>query len=217
MDNRITFVSLKIKTMKRNIAIFPKRQNGLTTTCHRVVEKMEGNPFFPDPPAALAELKMLLPEFLTALANAESRDKYKVAIKNDKKEIVLALLQELASYVTTICKGDRTQILGSGFDATNISRSEGNLPPSIDKLQVTLGAPGIATTRCWGAKGAKAYAYQYTTEPPGLHTEWITDGSSRVSHTFERLKSEKRYWFRVVAIGHFGQIGYSPVVTMVIQ
>ena len=203
--------------MKRSIAIFAKRQRGLATICQRIIERMEGNPSFPDPPAALAELKILLPDFLIALADAESRDKYKVSIKNDKMAIVLAMLQELASYVTHICKGDRTQILDSGFDATHISRNKGFLPPSIDKLEVMLGAPGVATARCRGAKGAKAYAYQYTTEPPGLHTEWITDGSTRVRHTFDRLKSEKRYWFRVCAIGNFGKMGYSPVVTMVIQ
>ena len=203
--------------MKRNIAIFAKRQRGLITTSQRVVEKMENNPLFPDPPAALAELTILLPEFLTALANAESRDKLMVSIKNDKKDILLTLLQELAEYVTAICKGNRTQILDSGFDATNISRSGGFIAASIEKLEVTLGAPGMATTRSRGAKGAKAYVHQYTAEPPGLHTEWISEGSAQVKHTFARLKSEKRYWFRVAAIGNFGQIGYSPVVTMVIQ
>ncbi|AEV99240.1 hypothetical protein A4D02_32065 [Niastella koreensis] len=203
--------------MKRNIAIYTKRENGLITTSQRVIEKMENNPLFPDPPVSLPELKMLLPEFLTALASAESRDKYKIAIKNDKKAVILAMLQELATYVTITCNGDRTQILDSGFDATNISRGGGIIAPSIEKLEVSLGAPGVAITRSRGARGAKAYVHQYTTELPGLHTEWIGEGSAQVKHTFERLISEKRYWFRVVAIGNFRQTGYSPVVTMVIQ
>ena len=71
-------------------------------TAHRVVEKMPNNPDFPDPPYALEELTMALPEFQSALALAAGRDKHLVSIKNSKKIIVLELLEELIQYVTAI-------------------------------------------------------------------------------------------------------------------
>jgi hypothetical protein len=102
--------------MKKNIISYQyTRQNTLATTSQRVIEKMENNPVFPNPPAALDNLKKVLPEFQAALVKAKGRDKELVSIKNDKKAILLALLAELAEYVTSTCNGDRTLILSSGL------------------------------------------------------------------------------------------------------
>jgi hypothetical protein len=200
--------------MKKQIIIFGN-QRDLLIIIKRVIEKMKNNTVFPNPPAALAELEKVLPEFEVALVNAKSRDKEWVAIKNNKKVIVLALLQELAEYVTVTCKGDRALILSSGFDVTD----EQNSPyaPSIETLEVELGAPGEATVRGKNTTGAVAYVIQYATEPPGAATMWHSEGNTTCTHTFTGLSSDKRYWFRVVAIGRKGQKAYSPVVSRSIQ
>jgi hypothetical protein len=202
--------------MKQLSAKYKKRQSDLAMTGQRVTQNMDNNPAFPDPPAALGELKKLLPEWQVSLANAEGRDKQMVSIKNDKKVKMLELLQIVADYVTVMAKGDRTLILSSGFDATNENNSL-NLPPSIEILEVELGAPGEAITRIKNVTGAKGYVFQYTTQPPGTNSEWIGVGSSQGSYTFVGLNSEKRYWFRVEAIGFNKQRAYSPVVSKVIQ
>jgi hypothetical protein len=202
--------------MKQITAKYNKRENELSTTSERVIGNMDNNPDFSDAPPALAELKKVVPEFREARANAKGRDKKMVSIKNDKKAIVLDLLQQLADYVTVKCKGDRTMILSSGFDATS-EDSGNNEPPSIGLLEVELGQSGEATTRAKNVTGAKAYVHQYTKEPPGLNTEWIGEGSSSINHSFEGLTSDKRYWFRVVAIGINKQRAYSPVISKVIQ
>jgi hypothetical protein len=196
-------------------AKYKKREDELAKIIHRVLENMENNAVFPNPPAALADLKKLLPELQDALAKAEGRDKKMVSIKNDKKAIGLNLLQQLADYVTATTKGDRTLILESGFDVT--SENRGTPAPSIEKLEVELGQSGEATTRVKNITGAKAYVHQYTKEPPGVNTEWIGVGSSSISHTFEGLTSDKRYWFRVAVIGVNKQRAYSTVVSRVIQ
>lgn len=202
--------------MKPITAKYSKRESDLELTSERVIEEMENNPDFQNPPPALAELKKELPEFRTARVNAQGGDKKLVSIKNDKKAIVLTLLLELAEYVTVTAKGDRTLILSSGFDATSES-SNSSLPPSIEKLEVELSQAGEATIRAKKITGAKAFVHQYTTEPPGTNTVWVGEGSSHSSHTFEGLSSDKRYWFRVVVIGVGKQKGYSPVVSRVIQ
>ncbi|AEV98200.1 hypothetical protein A4D02_35225 [Niastella koreensis] len=203
--------------MKKVNAKYKKRQSDIVTICQRVIENMENNPAFPNPPAALAELKKVLPEFQNALVKAEGRDKQMVSIKNDKKAIVLAYLQELSDYVTVTCNNDRTLILGSGFDATNEIIGSSYPTPSIEILEVELGAPGEVTTRAKKVSGIVAYVHQYTKELPSINTEWIGIGSNQNSHTFEGLISDKRYWFRIVAIGTDGRRGYSPVVSKVIQ
>ena len=200
--------------MKKNIVTI-KNERDLATLCQRVIEKMENNPVFPNLPPALADLKKVLPEYQASLVKAKSRDKEMVAIKNDKKAIVLALLEELADYVNVTCKGDRTLILSSGFDVTDEQSSRP--ATAIETLEVELGEPGEATLRVKKATGVVAYVHQYTTEPPGLNTVWVREESSIGEHTFKGLASDKRYWFRVLAIGRKGQKAYSPVISRSIQ
>ena len=153
--------------MKQITTKYDKRESELGTTSDRIIANMNNNPDFSDAPPALAELKKVLPEFMEARANAKGRDIKMVSIKNDKKAIVLDLLQQLADYVTVKCKGDRTMILSSGFYATGEDSGK-NEPPSIEMLDVELGQPGEAITRVKNITGAKAYVHQYTKEPgPG--------------------------------------------------
>lgn len=200
--------------MKKGIIMF-KNEHDLVTLIKRVIEKMKDNPGFPNLPAALAALEKVLPELDEALVKAKSRDKEWVAIKNNKKAVALALLEELAAYVIAISKGDLALILSSGFDANN----EQSTPPAtaIEIVDVQLGAPGEAIVRVKKAAGAIAYVHQYATELPGPNTLWVSEESSIRDHTFKGLASDKRYWFRVVAIGRKGQKAYSPVVSRSIQ
>ena len=200
--------------MKKQIITF-KNQRDLVTIIKRVIAKMKSNPAFPNQPVALAELEKLLPELEEALVKAKSRDKEWVAIKNNKKSIALSLLEELAQFVIATCKDDRALILSSGFDVIDELSSTPN--PSIENLQVELGAPGEATIRVKNMTGTIAYVHQYATEVPGPNTVWISEESSIRSYTFKGLASDKRYWFRVVAIGRKGQKAYSPVVSRSIQ
>jgi len=200
--------------MKKQIITF-KSQRDLVTIIKRVIEKMKGNPAFPNQPAALAELEKLLPELEAALVKAKSRDKEWVAIKNNKKAVALALLDELAQFVIATCKGDRALILSSGFDV--IEELSSTPAPAIETLQVELSAPGEAKIQVRNMTGTIAYVHQYATEVPGPNTVWVSEESSLRSHTFKGLASDKRYWFRVIAIGRKGQKAYSPIVSRSIQ
>lgn len=199
----------KIKSLKKT------RQSEIADICQRVIENMENNSFYPTLPKEHGELKQVLPGYRTSLANARGRDKVMVSIKNDEKANVLRLLTAISDYVTEISKGDRTMLLSSGFDITDEVGIVST--PIIEKLEVDLGEPGEATTRTKNAAVNLAYIHQYTTEPPGANTIWIGEGTSQSFYKFEGLSSDKRYWFRVVAIGRNGQRAYSPVISRVIQ
>lgn len=201
--------------MTRIIPTYKKSHSELVLTSRRIVLKMEDNETFLPPPPALAKLKKEIPELQSALVNAIGRDIEMVAIKNNKKAIVVDLLNELADYVTKTCKGDLALLLSSGFDV--ISETAGILPVAIEILEVKLGPPGEATTKVKRASGARAFVHQYTTEPPTKDTNWNWQPSGLSSHTFKGLTSEKRHWFRVIAIGSGIQLAYSPIVTMVVQ
>ena len=201
--------------MNRIIPINKIHQSELVTTSRRVLEKMEGNEIFMPPPPALSKLKEAIPDLQAALVNALGRDSEMIAIKNNKKEMVQDLLTELADYVTKTCNGDLTLLLSSGFYI--ITDTPGVLPVAIEILEVKLGPPGEATTKVRRTSGARAFIHQYTTEQPTKDTNWSWQPSGLASHTFKGLTSEKRHWFRVIAIGSGVQLAYSPIVTMVVQ
>ena len=202
--------------MDQIVKTYKKSERELDETSERVIKEMENNPDYPTLPPAFAELKKVQPEFREARLNAKSGDKKVVSMKNDKKAIVLALLQEVADFVTATCNGDRTLLLSSGFDI-NSERSNGRPVPSIERLDVELREAGEVIIRAKKVTAVKAYIHQYTTEPPGLTTVWVQEGSSESIHTFTGLASEKRHWFRVIAIGVGNQKAVSPIVSKVIQ
>lgn len=200
--------------MKKRIIVF-KNEHELVTIIKRVLEKLIGNAAYANPPAALAELEKLLPELMAALVKAKSRDKEWIAIKNNKKAIALSLLDELAAYVLAISNGDPVLILSSGFEVTG--DASGSERTSVEILEVILAVPGEATLRVKNQKGTVSYIHQYTTEAPGANTMWHSVGSTTGSYTFTGLVTDKRYWFRVVAVGRKGQQAFSPVVSRSIQ
>jgi hypothetical protein len=200
--------------MKKGIITF-NNEYELASLIENVPEKMKNNPAFTNPPAALAELEKEAPAFRELLKKARNRDKEWVAFKNNKKAQVLALLQEVAEYVIATSKGDPALIFSSGFSATETQSAKP--APAIEILDVQLGAPGEAIIKVKKAAGAIAYAHQYATELPGPNTVWVSEESSIRDHKFKGLASDKRYWFRVVAIGRKGQKAYSPVVSRSIQ
>src|SRR5262245_8989066 len=120
---------------------------------------MENNPNFPDPPAALAEIKKLLPEYHGSVWMAKGRDSEAISVKNDKKATLIAWLSEVAAYATQKCNGDKTKLLSSGFA---ISGERGEQPlGDISRIELQLGKPGEVTSRTKRVKGAKAYMHQF--------------------------------------------------------
>src|SRR4051812_9418530 len=104
--------------MDRIVTTYKTQQSEISIIARRVLECMDNNEHFLPPPPSLAQLKLAAPAFQQSLVDAMGRDKQMVAIKNNKKVIVLDLLQQLANYVTETCKGDRLLLLSSGFDVT---------------------------------------------------------------------------------------------------
>jgi hypothetical protein len=204
--------------MKSKIKSLNKvRQHEIGAICERVLETMANNkPYFPTLPQEYEELKIAWPKYHTSLAEARGRDSIKVSVKNDEKANVLRLLTAIADYVTLTAKGDRTILLKSGFDVTGTIVSE-TPELAIEMMEVVLGEPGVATTQIKKATAAIAFVHEYATEVPGPNTAWTSEGTSQDAYTFKGLSSDKRYWFRVVAIGKNGQRVYSAVVSRVIQ
>jgi transcriptional regulator of met regulon len=189
--------------------------NDLISFGYDVKTGMTGNPVFTAPPAALGTLEKVLPEYQSAISGARGGDEEMRFVRNAKRAEVIALLTELAAYVTTICNGDPARLVSSGFKLRKARGTTVLLP--IKELKVTIDRAGEAVTQVKRVTGAKAYIHQYTTDPLTGDNVWINQVTTELSHNFTGLKSKEKYWFQVIAIGLNGQQSASPLVARIIQ
>ena len=190
------------------------REGDLIKIVRRIIDSLKNNAQFPYPVPALADIEKALLMFVAALSNAGGFDRELVSIKKDKKAILQQLLIELAYYVNHTAKGDKTVLLGSGFDF-NAERGRSQKKPP--KLQVELGLPGEVTTRISRVTGARAYVHQYTADPLTQQSVWISETSLKNVHTFNGLESASRIWFRIIVIDRQGQSLYWDPVLRIVQ
>jgi hypothetical protein len=188
----------------------------LLKICSRVKESLKGNTYFPHPIPELPVVEKAFLDFQVAVSIAGRNDRTLSSAKNDKKAVLIGMLDYLNDYVTTTSNGDKTMLLSSGFDIAGIRGISQTLAP-IEQLDVEIGPPGQAITRVKKVAGAKAYIHQCTPDPITPDSEWMSETVTDSENTFTNLKSVAKYWFRVIAIGRGKQTVYSVLVSRVIQ
>jgi hypothetical protein len=204
-------MKLRVKTSYRTSG-----DTSLLKVGNRISESLKANQFFPDPKPAQPEIEKACQDLQLAVSIAGRSDRTLSSAKNDKKAVLIRLLDELADYVNSKSNGDKTMLLSSGFDIVGIKSGAQSLAP-IENLVVEIGAPGLATTRVKKVGGARAYVHQCTPDPLTPDSVWVSETSTERENTFTNLKSIAKYWFRVIAVGKGKQAVYSPPVSMVIQ
>jgi hypothetical protein len=192
------------------------RDGDLVITSGKVRQDMTNNVLFPEPSPSLAELQKAEEEYQIALNNAAGRDTVMVSIKNDKRAVLRGILTQLAEYVASVAKGDRTVLLTSGFILTREKGEVATLKPIVDLLVNTETAEQ-ATVSVRKVKGAKAYNHQYTIGAVTSESQWISKTITEPICTFTGLHSGVKYAFRVIAIGPGEQSVHSPIVSRFIQ
>jgi len=188
----------------------------LLQLCYQIADTLKDNPAFPDPMPTLAVFLIACDDFRVAVSLSSRKDRALQSAKNDKKAHLIGLLDDLVKYVTTKCNGDKTMLLKSGFNIVGLKSVSSNLEPITD-LKVESELPGQVTIRVKRVTGARSYVFQYTTDPLGPDSIWLSETSIEREHTFSNLKSVARYWFRVIAIGKGKQAVYSASVARVIN
>ena len=182
----------------------------------RVAQSMKGNANFPNPTPAQSVIETACQDFQSALNLAGRNDRTLSSAKNDKKAVLIRLLDDLAKYVTAVANGDKTILLSSGFDITGVKSNPQGLQP-ISAFEVEFGETGHAITRVKKVTGARAYVHEYTPDPITPNSVWVSETVTDPENTFSNLQSVVKYWFRVTAVGLNKQKVISPIVSRVIQ
>jgi len=188
-----------------------KRQSAeqLVTMAGAVITGLTGNPAFPAPTVDLKIVQAAADDLKAALAAMAYGGTAATAEKNNKREILIALLRKLKHYVEDNCNNDLAVLLSSGFQTASGTRNRSPLAnPSIlsvdfgNSAELVLKVTPIARAKCYEVRSATAGAGSV---PGGWQTAGLFTNSK--SMTIPGLIPGTTYAFQVRAVG--GTTGYS--------
>lgn len=170
-----------------------------------VISKMTGNANFPTPKVPLEDMQTTADALSNAIEEARGGGLQAKSHRNDLVASAKEDLQAQADYVRSICGGDRTMLVSSGFELAK-ERTPSGLPAVPENVRVRMtGKNGQVEVKLKKVYGARGYVLRMTDKDPELHNDWTVAGySTRVTQMVEGLESYKAYWFSVSAIGAAG-------------
>jgi hypothetical protein len=178
-------------------------------TALSVLDKLWGNPFYTAVPIPSTTLSAALATFQTAIGNAAQGGTAATAAKDAAREVVVAILRQLAGYVQGACGNQLDALLSSGFEAVSTNRTSAPLAkPVFSSLE--NGMSGQLLPRIKPLKNMKSLEVRYALlDASGTPGPFQSGGLFTSSRTMSinGLTPGKIYMVQVRGIG--GSTGYS--------
>lgn len=182
-----------------------------------VKNSLTDNPNFNPAPLSLANFITLQEDFETALGMVTSRDRIKIALKNQSRLLLIQGMYQLALEVNAQANGDRAKLLSSGFDLAYAGENNPLITPPTDfKISEGLNN-GELKFSCKKVLSAVSYLFEYTDEVPSEETKWTALSASTRELTIKGLRSGTRIYGRIKAIGTKGQEASSEILSRIVQ
>ena len=184
----------------------------LQTRSYQIVTGMTDNPHFATPTPTVEEMNANMEEFFNALNDCKDGDRLKIAIKNQKREVVINSLHLWSAYVLSQSAGDVAIAMTSNF---TIRKTTTRKPPigKPENFSVVAGAnPLDLQCRVNKVDGAHSYNFMYATEEMMASNNWQIVSSTQIKCIIPGLVSGTIYNCRVAAIGPRNQIMYSDII-----
>jgi len=182
---------------------------------NNVVQKMTSNPSFPAPTPTIAALTAAVNDLHTAETAALSRAKGTATVRNDKRTVLVSLLQQLRGYVQSVA--DATPETGAA-----IIESAGLAVRKVATRgkRVFAARPGaltgsaIVTAATAGPRSS--YEWQYSTD--GGKTWVFAPATTQGKTTIGGLPAGTTVQFRYLAVTPKGGQGdWSPAVSLLVK
>ncbi|MBK8226749.1 MAG: fibronectin type III domain-containing protein [Flavobacteriales bacterium] len=176
--------------------------------------QMTGNAFFATPNPPIAEVTAAREALVTAVANAESRAKAAIALRNERAATLRSLLGNLAIYVNNVTNGNVEKALSSGFELIKQPEPSTHLDPPADLDVRVSDFEGCVELKWKLVDDARMYQVYINDTDPGDPTKWtMVAVSSKTRTRITDLVPGKFYSFRVTALGRIGEGPASDVVS----
>jgi hypothetical protein len=195
---------------------FPMSDPEFQTNASHIYACMLGNTDFPTPIPDLPSVDEALQAYSSALIAARTKEISAVALKDQTRFNLTAVLIQLANYVMTTANGNKVKLSGSGFELAK----EGETSPIIKPEWITLTdgvTAGELIVKVPRQKGVISYLPQYTLDPLTETSVWTQEVSSTSKNLLKNLESGKKYLVRVAVAGPYKQLVYSDTVSRFVQ
>lgn len=184
----------------------------LLTRAQTIIDSLTNNPDITTPQPTVAQLQTGVDDLTDGVTAAEKGGKKQRELRDQKRVILISLLQQEATYVSLIAQGNVAVILGAGFGVSKIPSPVGPLGKP-EKFQVSSPQKGWLQLSLTRMKGASNYQYEYKKIGD---TVWIVEGSQKSKIVIQGLESAKEYVARVLPLGASTERAYSDEITAVV-
>ena len=133
-DGSVPGRNTKMTHVKVNLGFASGSDQAVEATTNAVLENLYGNAAYATPPVTKVALQTALTELMTAIGDQEQGGTAATAVKNEKRDTLVELLRQLASYVELNCNNNLATLLSSGFQAASTNRTQQPLEKPIMKL-----------------------------------------------------------------------------------
>jgi hypothetical protein len=203
-------------TIARPIATLnlPKKVPALLTYAQGIVNAVTGNKSLPAPTPTLAAVQTAITELSTAETATLSRQKGAVIVRNEKRAVLVALLQQLRAYAQAIA--DATPENGGSIIA---SAGMALRRPIVRPARVFAAKPSGITgsVKLVAPSAARRSSYEWEYSPDGGVT-WVTAPPSLQATTVVTgLKAGTTVQFRYRPVVKTGGENWSQTVTLLVQ
>lgn len=206
-----------MKTLKALIDYRKLSDSNLNQKAIDVKNGLTNNPSFTPALPSLANFIALQEAFEAALAMVASRDRVKIAEKNQARLALVDGLYQLALEVNAAANGDQAKLLSSGFDISQTGESNTSITsPAEFKIAEGLNR-GELKFSCKKVLYAICYIFDYTDELPTENTKWNSIPMATRELTIKGLRSGTRIYGRIKAIGTKGQEATSEILSKIVQ
>jgi hypothetical protein len=204
-----------MKTSKIMLSFQRLNDGQLEDQALAIAAALTGNKNFPEPNPTLEELNNSIQLFSEGLALSKTRDKVKVAIKNNLRANLELLLTKLAHYCTFIANGDRALLSSSGF-TLNTESTTSKILGMPENFTVQPGKhSGEMLVYINRLPNAKTYLFLYGPSP-NSDGAWLHAVNSLPYITITGLTPGAIYSFKIGATGSKGQVVYTDSVSKMV-
>ena len=187
-------------------------------TSQAIYNALTGNTNIPAPPAPfdLAALLAANQAFSTAISEALDGSKKAAALRDQCKEVVVKILDQLAKYVQASCKDDMAIFLSSGFKAQSSTKTVAATASETIRYLKPGPLSGQAQIRLVAIPIAGSYEVRWAPVPAGGVPEaWATQPilNVRSATIVSGLTPGANYAFQARAIIASGYTDWSDSVT----
>jgi hypothetical protein len=192
----------------------PKPVPAFIVVAQNIEKKMTGNPTFPSPIPTLAAFGTAINDLQAAETLALGRAKGAVALRNEKRTVVVGMIQQLRSYVQSVADLDGTNAASIITSAGFAFRKTPTRPPRVFHAKPGP-VSGTADIVAPSAARRASYEWQYSTD--GGKT-WVTlPPTLQAKTSIAGLTPGSSAEFKYRAVTKTGAADWSPAVSFTVQ